>query len=526
MTTVAAPLPRSTPEAQGIPSSAITAFLEAAEQDECGLHSFMLLRHGHVVAEGWWSPYAPDAPHMLFSLSKSFTSTAVGMAVAEGRLSVDDPVLAFFPAEAPRKPSENLAAIRIRHLLSMSTGHDHDTTEHLYKRRDGDWPRAFLARPVAHAPGTHFLYNTGATYMLSAIVQRVTGMTLLNYLRPRLLAPLGIEGATWETCPRGVNTGGFGLSIKTEDIARFGQLYLQRGVWGGQHLLPETWVMAEASARQASNGTNAESDWEQGYGYQFWLCRHGAYRADGAFGQFCVILPEQDAVVAITAGTPNMQAVLNLIWTHLLPALAPAPRAEDVAAQLSMPDATPRLMKTAEAAPTPPERRAWEPDPLFSGQEALARKLSSLALSPVQGQPSSSVAPKVSGQRYHFTGKRAPLRAISFDFGRDEDVCTVQDDRGEHRVICGRGAWATGITTWDLTHPHPTAHNGRLPVAASGAWTAEDTYELRLYFTETPFCSTIVCKFVADKVKLKFRVNVSFGPTEFPQLTGQIGEAS
>ena len=270
-------LPRSIPEAQGIPSAAITAFLEAAEQGGSGLHSFMLLRHGRVAAEGWWSPYAPTAPHMLFSLSKSFTSTAVGLAVAEGRLSVDDPVLSFFPAEAPRKPGENLAAMRVRHLLSMSTGHDHDTTEHLYRRRDGDWAKAFLARPVAYAPGTHFLYNTGASYMLSAIVQRLTGMTLLEYLRPRLLDPLGITGAAWETCPRGVNTGGFGLSITTEDIARFGQLYLQRGVWQGRQIVPEAWV-AEASSRQMPNGSNAESDWEQGYGYQFWLCRHSAYR--------------------------------------------------------------------------------------------------------------------------------------------------------------------------------------------------------------------------------------------------------
>ncbi len=331
MTTSTATLPRSTPEAQGIPSAAVTAFLAAVEQHDCGLHSLMLLRHGHVVAEGWWSPYTPSAPHMLYSLSKSFTSTAIGLAVAEGRLSVDDPVLAFFPAEAPRKPSANLAAMRMRHLLSMSTGHDHDTTEYLWKRRDGDWPRAFLTRPVAYAPGTHFLYNTGATYMLSAIIQRVTGQTLLEYLRPRLLEPLGIEGATWQTCPRGVNTGGFGLSIKTEDIARFGQLYLQRGMWQGRRLLPEAWV-ADASAAQVSNATNTEVDWQQGYGYQFWRCRHGAYRGDGAFGQFCVILPDQDAVVAITAGSPNMQAVLNLIWAHLLPAM-PVPADERDARQ-------------------------------------------------------------------------------------------------------------------------------------------------------------------------------------------------
>ncbi len=240
-----------------------------------------------------------------------------------------------------------------------------------------------------------------------------------------------------------------------------------------------------------SNGTSAESDWEQGYGYQFWRCRHGAYRADGAFGQFCVILPEQDAVVAITAGTPNMQAVLNLIWTHLLPAMTPASQPEDVAAQ-----------------------------------RALARKLSSLTLSPVQGQPSSPLAANVSGRWYHFTSKRAPLRAISFDFGRDEDVCTAHDDRGEHRLSCGRGAWAVGETTWYPVEPRPVVPGARQPVAASGAWTARDTYELRICYTETPFCATTVCKFAGDKVKLKSRLNVSFGPTEFPQLTGQIGEAS
>jgi CubicO group peptidase (beta-lactamase class C family) len=498
MTTSTAILPRSTPEAQGIPSAAVTAFLAAVEQHDCGLHSLMLLRHGHVVAEGWWLPFTPGAPHMLYSLSKSFTSTAIGLAVAEGGLSVDDPVLAFFPAEAPRKPSANLAAMRIRHLLSMSTGHDHDTTEYLHRRRDGDWARAFLARPVAYAPGTYFLYNTGASYMLSAIIQRVTGQTLLEYLKPRLLEPLGIEGATWETCPRGVNTGGFGLSIKTEDIARFGQLYLQRGVWQGQHLLPETWV-AEASAAQVSNATSTEVDWQQGYGYQFWRCRHGAYRGDGAFGQFCVILPEQDAVVAITAGAPNMQAVLNLIWTHLLPALSISVDKRDVA----------RAPRVEEAAV----------------QEALIRKLGSLAISFVPGQPSSPMASNVSGQRYHFMGKRTRLRAISFDFGRDEDIITVQDDGGEHRVISGRGGWAAGVTTWNPLKPRPTAGETRLPVAVCGAWTAADTYELRVFFTETPHCATVICRFVADKVKLKFRVNVSFGPTEFPQLVGQVAKA-
>ena len=218
---------------QGISSAAITAFVKAAQKSIQSLHSFMLLRHGTVVAEGWWYPYRPEAPHMLFSLSKSFTSTAVGFAVAEGRLSVDDSVLSFFPDDAPKKVSPNLAAMQVRHLLSMSTGHDQDATERTLRRKDRNAAKAFLSLPVEHEPGTHFVYNSAASYMLSAIVQKLTGQTLLDYLTPRLFEPLGIQGATWESYGNhegvAVNFGGWGLNVKTEDIARLGQLYLQKG---------------------------------------------------------------------------------------------------------------------------------------------------------------------------------------------------------------------------------------------------------------------------------------------------------
>ena len=185
-----AALPRSSPEAQGISSSAILAFLDEAEHKIDALHSVMIVRHGHLVAEGWWAPYDAKSPHELYSLSKSFTSTAVGLAIAEGKLSLDDPVLKFFPNDAPAAPSSNLKLMRVHDLLRMSTGH----------QSEPQMPpsvKAFLASPVPHKPGTHFMYNTPATYMLSAIVQKVTGQTVLDYLRPRLFEPLGIENPTW-----------------------------------------------------------------------------------------------------------------------------------------------------------------------------------------------------------------------------------------------------------------------------------------------------------------------------------------
>ena len=298
----AAELPRSSPEAQGVSSSAVAEFVDAADKSIKFMNSFMLVRHGHVVAEGWWAPYDAGSPHSLYSLSKSFTSTAVGLAIAEGKLSVDDEVLKFFPEDAPAEPSSNLKAMRVSDLLRMSTGHQTEPP----RTPQQPWTKSFLAHPVPFKPGTHFLYNTSATYMLSAIVQKVTGATVLDYLKPRLFEPLGIDHPTWEASPQGISAGGFGLSVRTEDIARFGQLYLQKGEWHGKPLVPAAWVEA-ATARQTSNGSSPKSDWDQGYGYQFWRSRHGAYRGDGAFGQFCIVLPEQDAVIAITSGVKDMQ---------------------------------------------------------------------------------------------------------------------------------------------------------------------------------------------------------------------------
>ncbi len=324
------PLPRSTPEAQGISSAAIRGFMEAADQEIHTLHSFMLVRHGHVIAEAWWKPEAADKPHVLWSLSKSFNSTAVGLAAEEGKLSLEDPVLKFFPKETPADVSENLKAMRVRDLLTMSGGHD---TEPKFNIANGPSVQEFLAHPVQHQPGTWFRYNTPGSYMLSAIVTKATGKTVLEYLRPRLFEPLGIENPEWGVTGEGYNLGGYGLFVRTEDIAKFGQLYLQKGRWNGRQLLPAKWVEA-ATAKQVPNEkapSGRTSDWQQGYGFQFWRCQHNAYRGDGRDGQICLVMPEQDAVLAITAQTGQMQAELDLVWSKLLPAFQAAPLPADAA---------------------------------------------------------------------------------------------------------------------------------------------------------------------------------------------------
>ncbi len=468
--TIKNPLPRSTPEAQGIASTAILNFVTAVEAQLRDLHSFMLVRHGSVVAAGWWTPYAAERLHMLFSLSKSFTSSAVGLAVAEGRLSVDEPVTKFFPDDLPAEISPNLAAMRVRHLLSMSTGHAEDTTGFMHADPDGNWTRAFLARPVVYEPGTHFLYNTGATYMLAAIVQKLSGQMLLDYLQPRLLDPLGIEGAWWEVSPQGIHTGGYGLNVKTEDIARFGQLYLQKGVYDDRRILPESWI-EQASAKQVSNGDDPKSDWAQGYGFQFWRCRHNAYRGDGAFGQYCIVMPEQDAVLAITSGLDDMQVPLNLVWEHLLPAMT--------------------------TAPLPPNRPA---------QDALADKLSGLKLDPPPGRASSPTAAEVSGRAYKVDANDINVDAVTLTFGETGGLLAVSTPLGEAKIAFGYGEWQYGST--------PLFFGEDTPIVASGVWTADDTLTVTIRFYEKPFVMTGAFRFGADALDIKLAMNVSFGPKE------------
>ncbi len=463
-------LKRSEPEAQGISSRAILDFIETAEKTIEALHSVMLVRHGHVVAEGWWAPYGPDIPHMLFSLSKSYTSAGIGLAVAEGRLTVDDPVLKFFPDDASAEPGENLKAMRVRHLLSMNTGHTKDTTEALHRAEDGNWPRAFLALPVERAPGSHFLYNTGATYMLSAIITKLTGQSLLEYLTPRLFEPLGISGATWETDPRGINTGGYGLNVKTEDIASFGQMLLQKGVFNGKRIVPEAWV-AEASFPHSdnNNGTQSNIDWQQGYGYQFWRCRHNAYRGDGAFGQYCIVMPDQDAVLAITSGVSDMQRVLNTVWVYLLPAMR------------------------SRSLPADPQAAA-----------SLKAKLAQLALVPAQGQKNSAVAAQVNGRTYTLDANEQKAESITLTAGDNDFTVHIRDARGEHMVKGAYGTWLKGATTLQI--------EGSDKVAASGAWASDNTFVMKTCQYETPFRPTTTMTFQDAKVQVEIKMNVGFGP--------------
>jgi CubicO group peptidase (beta-lactamase class C family) len=481
-------LPRSTPEAEGVDSAGLLGFVEGLEQKIDAVHSVLVVRHGKVVLEGFWSPYAANDLHVLYSVSKSFASTAIGIAQQEGLLHVHDLVLPFFPELAPAQPAEHMKAMRIHDLLRMSSGHQNDANPVIKARADGQWVRAFLETDVENKPGTHWVYNSAASYMLCAIVQKVSGTTVEEYLRPRLFEPLGIERWFWCKSPEGITLGDGGLSLRSEHLAKFGLLYLQQGLWNGRRVLDAAYV-DQASQRQTATGGNPAGNWDYGYGYQFWRCKGAGYRADGAFGQFSFIMPEHDAVVAVTSGTADMAGVMDSVWQHVLPALHGAALAPSTAALGRLHD-----------------------------------KLATLALPVQRGEPSSERAASLSGRSYTCADNELGIRAVGIDFGPDGAVLRIADTDGQHQIECGAGRWVRARTSFQrrISNQFSAPEQG---IAASGAWTERDVFSAKLCFHESPYTLTGRFTFAGEELFIDFEHNLRWGETRRPRITGQLGAA-
>lgn len=490
--TIKQSFPRTSPEAVGVNARAILDFLSGLEHVNAQLHSLMIVKQGKVIAEGWWSPYRADLKHTLYSLSKSFTSTAIGLAVAEGRLSVHDQVISFFKEQQPAHISSNLAAMRVRDLLSMTTGHSTDTLPRFRDTTITDWVKDFLAQPVTHQPGTHFLYNSGATYMLSAIIQKITGHTLLDYLTPRLFAPLGIEDMDWEVDPKGICVGGWGLRLKTEDIAKFGQLYLQEGTWNGKQIIPRNWIKEATLAHimQAGKEEDREkNDWLQGYGYQFWRCQHNAYRGDGAYGQYCIVLPDSDMVIAITSETPNMQVVLDQVWKYLV-------------------------------VPTSTEKMATE----TASQKLVNQRLKDLSLPLPKGLVTSKSSFKIHKKQYLLQENNLGISAISFDTSVANTIAfTVADRKGTHVVKAGINAWIPGKSRiemdWLKLIPAVIPNDPELAIVSTVHWTNAQSLEWYIRFVDTAHYAKFVLSFTGKEIKISAHKSVSLMSGELKPYT-------
>jgi len=465
-------LMRSTPEAQGVATESILRFMEDVEDRGLELHSFMMLRHGKVISEAWWYPYKRDIPHIMHSMSKTATATAVGFAVQEGLLSVGDKVISFFPEDLPADISPNLEKLTIKHLLTMAVGMEHPA---VLTKDQKNWAGIFLATPIEHEPGSRFQYDSNASYMLSAILEKVTGQTVFEYLTPRFFEPLGIRDIQWETTPDGVTLGGGGLRLKTADMAKIGQFFLQNGMWNGVELLPESWIKEATAAHiyqrpDRSDEENAGDEGAQGYGYQVWRCTHDAYRADGARGQLIVVIPDKDAVIITTANVPNIHTLLGLMWEHLYPSIFQDKQKED------------------------------EMSSEMYGNRLAELEITRPSLTPDEISPRKSLV-----QEYLIESNPLGIETVSFNYQEDGDcLLKLQKEGVTYDLLFGWDRWRYGET--EKTGPYfqnvRRTADGLAPftVCGYGSWLTPDNLKLRLlYMTEAQY-EEYNCHFLNDEV--------------------------
>ncbi|MGI6173688.1 MAG: serine hydrolase domain-containing protein [Christensenellales bacterium] len=396
-----------TPESRGVPSQAVARFIDRLNERRLPMHSFLMMRGGDVIAEGYWQPFNEYFLHRLYSCSKSFVSIAVGLLIGEGKLHLDDKVISFFPEELPDAVHPYLEMTTVRDLLRMATSHN----ENAYTNRDANWVRTFLHRTTEHVPGTVFSYDTAGTVMLNAIVEKLSGQELVEYLRPRLFDPIGVSKDAW--CvgrPEGGAWGGSGMMLTTRDFARVANIVMHMGRHEGRQLIPEAYLR-EATTKQIDTRTaREEPETQQGYGYQFWITRNDGFAFLGMGTQVAICLPKKDFLLITTADTQGISSG----YANLFAALW-----EEIFLYLD------------ENLDTLPEDEA--------AHRALREKTASLTLLCEEGAHTSPLAKEIDGKTYVMDENPMGIRRISFGFSCDLCTMRYENATGEHEILFGFG---------------------------------------------------------------------------------------
>ena len=439
-----------TPESVGIPSTAVLGLMDELKSQGVEMHALMILRHGKNCAEAWWKPYSPDAPHIMFSFSKSLTSTAIGFLEQEGKLSLDERLVDIFPEHVPENPSKNLKKCTVEHLLMMGCGHE--TEIDTFDGTDS-WIKLFLHHPFVFEPGTKFMYNTAGTNMLSAILTKKTGQKLTEFLRPRLMDPLDMSKdiACFEI-DGGIEAGGFGYKLRTEDMARFVQFVLNRGSWEGKQLLRAEWF-ERATAKQIENNDsgNPNPDWASGYGYRFWRCSvPGVFRGDGAFGQFGVVIPDKDTAVIINSSSIDLQPPLCAIYQTLLPYLGDEVLPENSQAYSELQF----TLATRELSPM-----------LGVRAPQSEKKYDGVRLVPAEKMPAFTT---LIGGAGRFVFEDSEIQSLRFRFGKGKETLEVTEKGRSYSLPLG------------LRGTYDTVEIGKETFGVNSCWRFEDKLEMHI----------------------------------------------
>lgn len=466
-------LPRSIPEAEGVPSKAVTALFDSLMAlPKTDIHSVMVIRHGKVIGEIYPTPFSPEYQHTIYSCSKTFVSAAVGLAIDDNRLRLSDRVGTFFPELLPDSVSDNLANMTVHNLLSMGSG---ITPDWNMRSIHPDWIRAYLSKPVKK-PGEKFEYDSMSTYLLSAIVQKVTGMTLLDYLKLKIFTPMNIVDVAWEISPEGYNTGGWGLHIQSESLAKFGLLLLNKGVWKGKQLLPASWV-EQMTSKQMETGR------DENYGYQIWLSEYpGAVCIDGALGQYVMIIPEKDMVVVITECTlTNGRKQRQLVWNNLLPQVKDQPLTADKSHKL------------------------------------LLKKQATYELPVVQGKATSSATKNYTEKDIILEPNKYGWQSLNLKFKQKEKevvMAVTEKDETSYELLFGYKQWLkTSINAYPPYSINPIDSfkgiKGPFWTAGSYAWQSATTLQLKVHYVNWVSALDITFHFEGENVALNVKENFS-----------------
>lgn len=490
MTPVASDRNRSSESIRVTPGR-MDAFLKAAEAAGIELHALIVHQQGQRLFENYWWPHTPESLHATHSATKSFTGLAVGLAIDEGELALDDQVLDFFPEFAPISDATNLRSMTVRDLLTMRTGHDVTPSGAEWRLLTTSWVEAFLAAPVGRPPGEEFSYSSATAHMISAVVQRAVGEPISEYLRPRLFEPLGIDHYVWDLDPEGIASGGNGLSITASDFLKWGILHLNGGRWNGVQIVPASWV-GESTKTQVGTIFNPVFDgrvyrpgteqdqFRIGYGYQIWCGPQDSYYALGLFGQICLVVPDRELVVVLNAAT-DTKRLLPMIYRVLLA----DPTGDDAGLTFD----SLRARRSADQQPA-----------------AL-----------------STVAGKVSAAVYELDENAEGLHTIGVRQDAEELHITFIDARGEHQVVAEVGSWRTGRTSMTTSVLHHSYQDEAPLIEAGARWKDARTLVLEIIFVETSFHETVTLRFVNDdEVRFAHAVNVNTGPTELPEVVGRV----
>ena len=462
--------------AEDVSLSSVVKYIDQCREQGVDIHAFELYEENQLKVRFAPYPYSCQDSPQIYSLSKSFTATAIGMLCDEGRLCVEDRIVDIFPDKLPETVSDHLKEMKIKHVLSMNTGHSCCVMNQM--NGAGDSVKAFLAQPVPNKPGTSFVYNTGATSLLASVVEKVTGKSHFDFVSERIFEPLDIVNVYWDQNKDGTSEGGTGLHISCDDVAKFGLLYLNGGVWNGQRLLSEEWVKT-ASAAHSDNSMNGTPDWSSGYGYQFWKNAKWGYRGDGAMGQLCLILPEKQIVAVQFAFLYQMQPEMDLLC---------------------------ELIENLHAD---------------TGEQPDVSKAMAGYYVPFK---SNGIAANHLGKTYFCDKNPADITSFTFTEENEKLVFTFSNGREKQKIVCGNGEfvqnkiWARNIkpTLRDIL-VNPRYENLHFMASFESE---DDKITIQFRYLDCPVTETVVCTFFCGESVLSFDSEIGVGAGKIRAVLG------